>query len=121
MNLSSQAQRLPGPRSRAHDDHTLPIGTTILDHDHNPSAPASASAQHFLPSGGALLLAASSQPPYPRLRDVVAASRLYDTYEQFFASASQSFRVKAYARVCIVADAFQVRAPSPARAARQED
>lgn len=35
--------------------------------------------------------------------------KLYGTYEQFFASDSQTFLVKKYARVCIVSDEFLVR------------
>lgn len=36
-------------------------------------------------------------------------NKLYGTYEQFFASDSQTFLVKKYARVCIVSDEFLVR------------
>lgn len=39
---------------------------------------------------------------------VVKEHKLYSTYEQFFASDSQTFLVKKYARVCIVSDEFLV-------------
>lgn len=55
----------------------------------------------------------------PSRHQVVKEHKLYGTYEQFFASDSQTFLVKKYARVCIVSDEFLARAlrtPAPGKA-----
>mmetsp|Transcript_34697 Transcript_34697/g.66267 ORF Transcript_34697/g.66267 Transcript_34697/m.66267 type:complete len:1019 (-) Transcript_34697:294-3350(-) len=43
---------------------------------------------------------------WPKFEKLVEANALYKTYESFFSTGSQSWRIQKYGRVCIVADSF---------------
>eukprot|EP00242_Pyramimonas_sp_CCMP2087_P013915 CAMPEP_0198208902 /NCGR_PEP_ID=MMETSP1445-20131203/12245_1 /TAXON_ID=36898 /ORGANISM="Pyramimonas sp., Strain CCMP2087" /LENGTH=144 /DNA_ID=CAMNT_0043882485 /DNA_START=456 /DNA_END=887 /DNA_ORIENTATION=- len=43
---------------------------------------------------------------WPRLHNLVEQNAAYKTYESFYNSGSQSWRIQKYGRICIVADSF---------------
>jgi hypothetical protein len=43
---------------------------------------------------------------YGMLRDMVSADPMYHTYETFFVTGAQSWRIQKYGRVCIVSNDF---------------